>query len=53
MCEQRQAVGIIVERKIGVSRKSDSPDHTQTSLEINSPPSNEDDPFCCKDAAEG
>lgn len=41
-----------MEHKIGVSRKSESPDHTQTSLEINSPPSDGDNSFYCQDAAE-
>ena len=38
--------------KIEILRRSESLNHTQTSLEINSLPVKEADLFCCKDAAE-
>lgn len=41
-----------MKHKIGVRQKSESLNHMQTSLEINSPTGNEDNPLCCKDTAE-
>lgn len=37
--------------KIEIHRRSESLDHTQVSLEINSIPVKEDNLFCCKEAA--
>ena len=41
-----------MKHKIGVRQKSESLNHMPTSLAINSPPGNEDNPLCCKDTAE-